>query len=146
MKPGVSSGGTAVRDWSLGRFIVVGTIGFVIDGGILLILTEQLGTPPLIARMPSFLVAVLCTWLLHRNWTFKRQFKVQNPLGEFAKFLSTQLLGIGVNYSVFAALVLSGALFATRTLLALALASLSAMALTYTLAKKIVFTKGKRVE
>ncbi len=139
MKPVDRSGNAPDGGRSLARFIVVGSIGFLVDAGILLVLTDWFGTSPLLARVPSFFVAVICTWLLHRNWTFKGRSKARSPLTEFMTYLSTQLLGIAVNYGVFAGLVLSGPIFSTRPILALALASLSAMALTYTLAHKVVF-------
>ena len=129
-------------DRSLGRFVAVGTIGFLIDGGILLVLTDWVGAGPLLARVPSFLVAVTCTWLIHRNWTFKGRSAASHPVGEFMKYFSTQLFGIAVNYGVFAALILIVPIFSTRPIFALAIASLAAMALSYTLARKVVFKSG----
>lgn len=63
---------------SLVMYIVVGAIGFVIDGGIMTALHGVLTWSPMAARGVSFPVAVSATWMLNRHWTFGRSVR-QSP-------------------------------------------------------------------
>lgn len=54
----------------LRRFIVVGGLGFVIDGGLLMLLLAS-GVDVLPASLFSFLCAVSATWLFNRTWTLR---------------------------------------------------------------------------
>lgn len=51
-------------------FAAVGGIGFLIEAAILTALTQFAAWSPWQARIPSFLTAVLTTWLLNRRHTF----------------------------------------------------------------------------
>lgn len=82
------------------RFACVGCIGFVVDGGLLWLLTSQ-DVNPYQARALSFLVAVVATWLLNRAWTF-RSTQLSTQRGQFRRYFSVQLLGSLMNYAVYA--------------------------------------------
>ncbi len=51
------------------RFVGVGVVGFVVDGGGTWLLT-RLGMPPIEARIAPLLTAIVVTWLLNRSVTF----------------------------------------------------------------------------
>ena len=51
------------------RFLIVGTVGFAIDGGLLYLLVRT-DVDPYLARGLSFPPAVTATWYLNRVWTF----------------------------------------------------------------------------
>jgi putative flippase GtrA len=52
------------------KFLVVGTIGAVVDFGLFNLLTRVFGLWALIAQVVSFLAAVTSNFLFNRNWTY----------------------------------------------------------------------------
>jgi putative flippase GtrA len=52
------------------KFLVVGTVGAVVDFGLFNLLTRIIGLPALIAQAVSFLAAVTSNFLFNRNWTY----------------------------------------------------------------------------
>ena len=52
-------------------FCIVGTVGFVVDSGALLGLTQLMGMHHLPGRVFSFLFAATITWALNRRFTFR---------------------------------------------------------------------------
>ena len=65
----------------------------------------HLGGDAYIMRLPSFALAVTVTWWLNRHWTFHAT-KTQRTRREYTTYLAVQMLGAGINYTVYA-LVLS---------------------------------------
>ena len=85
------------------QFGMVGTIGFLVDSGTLLLLM-YFGLNPYWGRLGSFFIAVSCTWVLNRNFTFKA--KKTTTLGtEWVKYLMANSLGAILNYGVYALLL-----------------------------------------
>ena len=52
------------------RFVMVGSLGFTIEFGILVALVHGANWSPFLARAVAMATAFFCTWLLHRPWTF----------------------------------------------------------------------------
>jgi putative flippase GtrA len=123
---------------SFGRFVVVGGTGFLIDATILLVLTASLNANPLLARLASFFVAVLATWVLNRVWTFGSR-GTAGPLAEFARYLAVQLSGGVINVAVYAAGVLALPNDPMAPLIALAVGSAIALTANYVGARFIAF-------
>lgn len=94
------------------RFGAVGGVGFIIDGTLLWLLIT-LDFNPFVARALSFPVAVIATWLLNRNWTF-RATRNANGKAQFRLYFSVQLVGSLANYLVYSAAIgVFGTAFAT---------------------------------
>jgi putative flippase GtrA len=53
------------------RFAIAGTVGFVVDAGVLYLVKDSLGY--YLGRALSFFLAVFCTWLLNRQFTFHQK-------------------------------------------------------------------------
>lgn len=87
------------------RFGGVGSVGFVVDGGLLWVLLLA-GIDPYLARLISFPIAVLVTWLLNRTWTFENADQ-SKPAAQFGRYLSVQLVGAISNYLIYALVVTS---------------------------------------
>jgi putative flippase GtrA len=85
------------------RFSVVGGIGFAVDGALLWVLIS-VDFNPYIARALSFPAAVVVTWALNRNWTF-RATRDASSKGQFRRYLGVQLVGTLSNYLVYSAFI-----------------------------------------
>jgi putative flippase GtrA len=117
-----------------GGFLLTGSIGFCTDLGILSVLTAA-GWGPLVARIPSVLIAVTVTWLLNRQLTFA----VHAPpsVAEFGRYLAVSAVTVLVNYTLYGAFVLAG----LAPALALAAASGISMTLSYCGYGRLVFRR-----
>ena len=125
-------------DVSLVRFIVVGSIGFAVDGGVLTLLTAGYGLSPFAARCFSFPIALTVTWLLNRIWTFCGGADAP-PMRQYAIYTLIQLAGLAVNFSVFTLLILWLPVFERWPLAALAIGSGLSMGVTYLLSRYVAF-------
>jgi len=116
-------------------FALAGTVGFVVDAGVLYALAPWLGWYA--ARVASFLAAATATWLINRRYTFA----VERPPSlwrEYLAYLGAMLGGAAVNYAVYA-LVLQFVHGRGAALLGVALGSLAGMAVNYLSARHLVF-------
>jgi putative flippase GtrA len=52
------------------RFGIVGSLAFLIDATVLAALVHGAAWSPFVARAAAIATAILCTWRLHRHWTF----------------------------------------------------------------------------
>lgn len=84
------------------RFGVVGTVGFIVDGGLLwLFLSFEMS--PYVARALSFPMAVIVTWALNRNWTFRASRKRNE--GQFRRYFGVQVAGNMTNYVIYSLVI-----------------------------------------
>lgn len=119
------------------RFGVVGTIGFAIDGGVLVGLIE-IGMNPFVARLISFPTAVVVTWWLNRIWTFKA-IHAGTVGGQVSGYFGVQLVGVCVNYAAYAAVLAVLDATSLNALAALAVGSALGMFVNFFGAKYVVF-------
>ncbi|MGV3551409.1 GtrA family protein [Rhizobium sp.] len=120
-----------------GWFLVAGSIGFLADAGMLALLLNLTPLGPFTARIIAILFALSVTWGFNRAVTFgKSRFPL---LLEGARYGSVGLLSATLNYAVYAGLLL--ALPFLHPLLALAVASLIAMAFSWAGYSRFVFQK-----
>lgn len=68
------------------KFLIVGTIGFVVDFGTLTLLKEIFHFPTLVANTCSFSAAVVSNFTFNRYWTYpdSRTKSLTSQLGQFA--------------------------------------------------------------
>ncbi|MDG2375029.1 MAG: GtrA family protein [Woeseiaceae bacterium] len=118
------------------RFAVVGTIGFVIDAGVLLYVLS-LDFDFYSARAISFLCAVTCTWLLNRVFTFRD--RNEDLVGQWVRFASVNLIGGLINYGIYAVLVWQLAIVQTWPMLGVAAGSIAGMFINFALSRRYVF-------
>ena len=85
------------------RFGAVGGVGFVVDGGLLWLLIG-LEFNPYLARALSFPLAVVVTWALNRNWTF-RTTRDASKKGQFRRYFGVQIIGSLTNYLIYSAVI-----------------------------------------
>lgn len=120
------------------RFCIVGGIGFVVDAGALTLLIDFAGLGLLWGRVVSYLIAATVTWLLHRHFTFPHG--KHAPHGtQWLRFVLVNGVGVGINYGIYAVLVLNVALFAETPALAVAAGSIAALAFNFFASRHFVF-------
>lgn len=76
------------------KFAIVGTIGAVVDFGIMNILT-QLSTPFVIASIISFIAAVISNFLLNRYWTYPDS-REKTFTQQMIQFFVISLIGLAI--------------------------------------------------
>jgi putative flippase GtrA len=78
------------------KFLIVGTIGFVVDFGTLTILKEIFHLPTLVANTFSFSAAVVSNFTFNRYWTYpdSRNKKLTAQLGQFTL---VNVIGLAIN-------------------------------------------------
>lgn len=78
------------------KFLVVGSIGFVVDFGTLTLLIEVFNFPTLVANTCSFSAALVSNFTLNRFWTYpdSRQKKLTAQLGQFGL---VNIVGLVIN-------------------------------------------------
>lgn len=126
------------RSADLRRFILVGTLGFCIDGGILQLLSAGAGWTPLAARSIAFPVAVTVTWWVNRVWSFQSG-RARSAGRQYAAYLLVQSLGLAINFTAFVLLIETSAWLQSWPIVALAIGSVLAMTATYLLSRRFVF-------
>jgi putative flippase GtrA len=122
------------------RFVFVGSLGFLIDFGILAALVHGANWNPFLSRALAMTTAGICTWWLHRHWTFASG-RLRSAVSQSLLYATTQLIGLSTNYGIFSALVLTGGMWRNYPVLAAAVGSLSAAVITYVLSKWIAFAE-----
>ena len=81
------------------RFALVGSVGFMIDAGVMSLLMYS-GIHYIFARPLAFAPAVAATWLLNRLWTFSQTDR-SRPGRQFWIYAAIQVFGASVNFLVF---------------------------------------------
>ena len=76
------------------RFCIVGVITFVIDYGLLYVLTERFGYSYLISSGIAFTVAVLINYVLCLLYVFKNS---RNGIKQISIFVLTSIIGLLLN-------------------------------------------------
>ncbi len=118
------------------RFAAVGTLGFVVDSGILLALTHHLHIAPLPARIASFLCAAAVTFCLNRRYTFR--FSEAVPL-LWLRYLVTTSLASLLNIGAFQAWVSLFGATPAHLVLGSAIGSVLALFFNYFMNRTVVF-------
>lgn len=85
--------------------MLVGSVGFVVDAAVLTLALRHLEASIYGARMLSFSLAVLATWLLNRAFVFEAGAHRRGLVSEYGRYVTTQVVGAACNLLVFAALI-----------------------------------------
>ncbi|BAV49133.1 Membrane protein [Mesorhizobium loti] len=119
------------------RFVFAGGIGFAADAAALWLLLAITPLGPFVARMLSIGLALCVTWQINRHLTFSPSRR--GVAEEGARYGGVGIATSIVNYLVYSAILL--ALPAAPPLVALAIASLAAMALSFLGYSRLVFDR-----
>jgi len=119
------------------RFGVVGTIGFVVDTGVLYGMLG-LGAGLYLGRAISYVAAATATWALNRAWTFRG--RGSGPVHrQWALFVVVNLVGFALNYGTYAVLVATVPVVAAHPILGVAAGSIAGMFTNFALSRRLVF-------
>ena len=83
----------------IGRFLIVGTLAFFVDYGVLWALVEVLKVNDLIASAISFSVSVIFNYILSTYWVFDCNEK-GSKAGTFVVFLLLSISGLLLNLAI----------------------------------------------
>ncbi|MGB7540292.1 MAG: GtrA family protein [Anaerolineales bacterium] len=86
------------------KFLVVGTIGAVVDFGTFNLLTAVLPLPPVPSSVVSFLAAVTSNFLFNRYWTYPDS-RSKPVWRQVIQFATVNLVGLAIRTPLFAALI-----------------------------------------
>lgn len=78
------------------KFGVVGVIAFVIDFGVMVLLTEAFGLNPVASATVSFIVSVVFNYLASMRYVFRHREGMSRGR-EFAIFVVLSVIGLGIN-------------------------------------------------
>ncbi|MBR0557368.1 GtrA family protein [Ciceribacter sp. L1K23] len=119
------------------RFGIVGSVGFLVDAGILALLLGFTPLGPFVSRAIAIAVAMMATWYLNRRFTFGAS--RHSIVREGFRYGSVGLTSALVNYLVYSALLIS---FPTlQPLAALVVSSIAAMAFSFFGYSRFVFRR-----
>jgi putative flippase GtrA len=104
-----------------------GSLAFVIDAGILQLLTAVFGIHPILARIVSLSFAHVAGWLSHRRFTFR--LTTPPTFAEFVRYAGVQSTVALLNYGIFVLILVLWP--AVEPLLALVASSGIAMFFSY---------------
>ena len=100
---------SSARLVSLFRFGLVGTLGFLVDAGVVLIFAKFLNIDPIFSRIPAWLTAVSTTYIFNVNFTFSEKNskleKNRKRPKRYILYILSQLSGGAINILVFSLLV-----------------------------------------
>ncbi|HEY9035711.1 MAG TPA: GtrA family protein [Pseudomonadales bacterium] len=125
------------------RFAVVGGCGFVVDAAVLAVAVHGYGMGPIAARIISFSVAVMVTWLLNRTFTFNEE-TMHGPTRELVLYVLVSVTGFASNFTVYAALIYAFEWAAQYPVVALVPSSLLAAFVNYLGSARIAFRPAKK--
>lgn len=80
-------------------FVLSGSLAFLVDAGVLTVLTAGLGLHPILARVVSLLLAQVTGWLSHRRFTFR--LTTPPSFTELLRYLGVQSTVSLLNYGIF---------------------------------------------
>lgn len=117
------------------RFLIAGSVGFVVDAGVLHLLLWFTPVGPFIGRAVSIPSALLATWFINRNFTFGRSDR--SLAAEGFRYGSVGLTSALLNYALFSSLLMAEP--GLRPIIALTLASAAATAFSFFGYSRFVF-------
>lgn len=120
------------------RFVIVGSVAFIIDAGLLRVFTTM-GFDPYTGRAMSVPPALLFGFIMNRRFTFRydghQRKRVQLP-----KYAAVQGVGALINYSIYAVLVAFVPLISVYLELGVAAGAIGAMLWNFAMARAVVFS------
>ena len=123
-------------------FGIAGTLGFLVDAGVVSLLVNGLGANPYLARLVSFLCAVAATFAFNRRYTFAAS-APQSLWAQGRRYLLAMSGGFVVNYGSYAALVHGSELVRDWPVIGVAVGSVAGLVVNYLSSRFWVFGRAR---
>lgn len=123
-------------------YLAVGAVGFLVEAIILTGLTLFAAWSPWLARVPSFLAAVLATWTLNRRHTFPNRGLQRRSLEAFY-YMAIQTAGITINLAVYSVCLILLPQLTRFPVVALAAGSIGGFASNYLLSSRLLYARRR---
>lgn len=124
-------------------FCVAGGLAFIVDAGVVQLMTSALDADPYAARLLSFLCAVTTTWWFNRRYTFADATDARLSR-QWLRYVGTQLGGFSVNYAAYAALLWMLPVVHRWPVIGVAAGSVAGLVVNFALARRFVFRPGEQ--
>lgn len=119
------------------KFAIVGGLGFITDSGATLFFFF-INNDSILSRALGFLIAVSLTFYLNARFTFSVALRGVKA----ARYVLVQLLGLGINFFVYAVMLGLLGSSALNVVFSIASASVAAMSWNYLASKNFVFKEA----
>lgn len=120
-------------------FGLAGSIGFIADAGVLLLLLRFTPLDPFSARIFAIAAAMCCTWMINRNFTFQKGGR--SVAKEGMRYGSVGITSALINFAIYSGLLIQFS--GLRPIFAVVIASAIATIWSYIGYSKFVFTAPK---
>lgn len=118
---------------SFGRFLIVGSIGFLVDATIFTLIL-QVAASPHFARLAAFVIAVCVTFGLNRRYTF-----ADRDNGSLWRYGVVQSIGAGINMAVFSTIIWHPVFLPWQYYVGLTAGSIAAMFFNFFMSHRYAF-------
>ena len=122
-----------------GAFLLIGGVGFIVDASILATLVHLYDWGDYSARLVSFPVAVIVTWLLNRRFAFASGATSRRGR-EYTRYLGVQTVGSLINFLVYSLCIATIPIMDRWPVLALAVGVMVQIPFNFFGMQKFVFT------
>lgn len=120
------------------RFGAVGVVGFVVDAGLTLVMTQFLHSGALPGRVVAFVIAATVTWNLNRRYTFRSEAGASS----LASYIFLTAFGALINIGVYRSWIQATSTAPAQLVTGVAMGSIVALAFNFTVSRYIVFRDG----
>ena len=123
-------------------FAFVGGIGFLVDASILTLLSQYYGFDIYLARLISFSLATMATWVLNRKVVFRQEVDPDRRKSlEYVRYLLVQTTGGGVNLLIFTLLIMVTPSLKSQPIIPLAVGAIFGLVINFTGTRYWVYSK-----
>ncbi|QXG55813.1 GtrA family protein [Pantoea eucalypti] len=119
------------------KFGIVGSFGFLVDLSFFYLFKGFIGI--YFAKILSFIFAVMFTWVVNRNFTFKNKEKKFTLHVEFMKYSAVAVLGGIINYLAFYLVFNMSSFIEGHPFIAVAVGSVSGMFFNFINSKILIY-------
>ena len=117
------------------RFCLVGVVGFAVDAGITLLLTQMMEVAVAPARVMAFVIAASVTWALNQRFTFKSG----KGMATWLPYVVSTSLGALINIGIYLLWLHWAGHSPAQVFVGVAMGSVCALAFNYTIARRVIF-------